>query len=67
MHWRNDHAFDDRPLTHEYIKWRPIKENTSERLNFWNLKAHGETSNLMEAKRIIDKKYLSFIESYFQE
>lgn len=66
-YWRNGFTFDGHPLTHQYIKLRPIAENYTERLNFWDLKAHGETSYLMGAKRIKDVMYLSFIESFFHE
>ncbi len=64
-YWRNGFTFDDYPLTRKYIKLRPLEENCNELLNFWGLKSHGETSNLMGAKRIKDDKYLSFIESNF--
>ncbi len=64
-YWRDGYTFDDYPLTHKYIKLRPLEENHNERLNFWGLKSHGETSYLMGAKRIQNEHYLSYIERCF--
>jgi len=63
--WRNGYTFDGNSLTRKYIKLRPLEENNNEKLNFWGLKSHGETSNLMGAKRIKDLNYQSFIEDNF--
>jgi len=64
-YWRNGYTFDENPLTHKYIRLRPLKENNNEQLNYWGLKSHGETSFLMGPKRIKDENYLSFIERIF--
>ena len=64
-YWKNGYTFDDSPLTHKYIKLQPLKENNNEKLNFWGLKSHGETSNFMGAKKIKDERYLSYIEENF--
>ena len=63
--WRNGYTFDKPPLTQKYLKLLPLEENNNDKLNFWGLKSHGETSCLMGAKRIKDEKYLSYIESNF--
>ena len=64
-YWRNGYSFDEHPLTRRFIKLRPLEENFNEKLNFWGLKSHGETSYLMGAKRIMDEKYLSYVEANF--
>ncbi|MBO5996326.1 MAG: hypothetical protein J6P77_03710 [Acetobacter sp.] len=35
-YWRNGYTFDGHPLTHKYIKLRPLKENNNEQLNYWD-------------------------------
>ena len=64
-YWRNGYSFDEHPLTRRFIKLRPLEENFNEKLNFCGLKSHGETSYLMGGKRIMDEKYLSYVEANF--
>jgi hypothetical protein len=64
-YWRNGFSFDSHLLTRKYVRLRPLESNQNEKLNFWGLRAHGETSYLMGAKRIKDEQYLSYIERNF--
>lgn len=64
-YWRNGTDFDTNRLTKRYMKLKLVGENLEEeRLNIWDLRSHGETSNFQGPKKIKDPAYVDFIESF---
>ena len=64
-YWRNGTSFDTNRLTKRYMKLKLVGENhEEERLNIWDLRSHGETSNFQGPKKIKDPAYIEFIESF---